>query len=208
MKILAHQTASIVCLLLMMLVGSAAPSAECHSQELPLAFNGKDLAGWIEPPENIWWRVAEENLIVKSGVRKRGSILWTKKEYQNFIMEFNFRFISGTVDSGIFLRHENDQIQIGISGSLKRDMTGSPYIVSEKSYPCEATGVNDLLKPDDWNTMTIMAKGAHYSAWLNSSHILDYSSKTSRVVGPIGIQLHPGREMEIHFRNIKLAELE
>ena len=27
--------------------------------------------------------------------------------------------MEGTVDSGVFLRGENDQVQIGISGSLK-----------------------------------------------------------------------------------------
>ena len=60
----------------------------------------------------------------------------------------------GTIDSGIFIRTEKQQIQIGESGSLKRDLTGSPYIPG-KGYPVEAENVKELLKMDDWNTMKV-----------------------------------------------------
>ena len=66
---------------------------------------------------------------------------WTEKEYKNFEMELGFRFIDGTIDSCIHLRN-SDQIQIGISGSLKRDMTCSPYIPG-KGYPVEAKNIQN-----------------------------------------------------------------
>ena len=52
------------------------------------------------------------------------------------------------VDSGIFIRGENPQnpqIQIGISGSLNRDMTASPY-VPKQGYPIEALKNHGLAK--------------------------------------------------------------
>jgi hypothetical protein len=169
-------------------------------------FNGKTLKGWVVPENNIWWSAGDGLLSVKSGPDKRGSILWTKKEYENFIVQADFKMGEGTVDSGIFLRSEDQQIQIGISGSLKRDMTGSPYI-SGKGYPVEAEGVKDLLKMDDWNTMKVQSVGNAYTVWLNGQEVMTYSSENVSEKGPIGLQLHAGKEMSIDFRNIMVAEL-
>lgn len=176
------------------------------AQELPSAFNGNDLSGWKAPENNIWWKADSGILHVNSGPKKTGSTLWTEKEYGNFVMEFEFKFGEGTIDTGIYVRNSREQIQIGISGSLKRDMTGSPYI-GGKGYPVEAKGVKELLKLDDWNAMTIVAKGKNYSVWLNGQHVMTYDSDTAIEMGPVGIQLHGNRDMSVSYRNITLAEL-
>ncbi|MEM6916075.1 MAG: family 16 glycoside hydrolase, partial [Verrucomicrobiota bacterium] len=113
---------------------------------------------------------------------------------------------SGTIDSGVHLRN-SDQIQIGISGSLKRDMTGSPYI-PKKGYPVEAEGVAELLKMEDWNSMTITARGMDYTVSLNGKEVMNYTSDTGLEKGPIGIQLHAKRDMGIDYRNIRVVELD
>ena len=182
------------------------PSA--HAEGLPPAFNGADLAGWVVPANNHWWTVSDGLLKVESGPERQGSTLWTEREYGNFIVELDFKFGEGTIDSGVFLRNDREQIQIGISGSLKRDMTGSPYLPSKSGYPVEAHGVAELLKADDWNTMTIVAKGKNYTVWLNHGHVLNYNSESAIAKGPVGLQLHKGNEMSISYRNIKIAELE
>jgi len=172
--------------------------------ELKSAFNGKDLAGWQEPANNIWWTVSDGVLHVKSDPKKKGSTLWTKKEFTDFVVELDFRFGPGTVDSGVFIREGREQIQIGISGSLKRDMTCSPYI-SGKGYPVEAEGVTDLLKLDDWNTIRIKAVGKEYTAWLNGKQVMTYESNSAAEKGRIGLQLHGNRDMQIDFRNINIG---
>jgi hypothetical protein len=178
-----------------------------YAEQLPSAFNGKDLTGWQVPPKNIWWHVEQGTLQVNSGPDRMGSKLWTELEYENFIMEFDFKFGQGVVDSGVFLRSDSEQIQIGISGSLKRDMTASPYIAG-KGYPVEANGVAKLIKQDDWNTMTIVAKGRYYAVWLNGSFVMSYESDSALKKGPIGLQLHPKNEMSIGYRNIRIGELD
>lgn len=179
----------------------------CEKQ-LKSIFNGKDLSGWkVDPPEtDACWSVSDGLLKVHNIASKKGSTLWTKKRYKNFEMECQFRFGDGTVDSGIFIRNGKEQIQIGISGSLKRDMTASPYIAG-KGYPVEAKGVAELLKLHDWNTLKIKAVGANYTTWLNGKQVMTYTSETAVDEGPIGIQLHPGRVMSIDYRDIRLAEL-
>jgi len=174
--------------------------------KLESIFNGKDLSGWKAPKGNIWWIAKDGILHVKSGPEKKGSTLSTVKKYTDFVVKFDFKMGEGTVDSGVFMRNEKDQIQIGISGSLKRDMTGSPYIPG-KGYPVEAKGVKDLLKPKDWNSMKILAEGKRYTVWLNGKQVMTYESDSASEKGPIGIQLHGNREMTIDYRNIKAAEL-
>ena len=171
-------------------------------------FNGKDLSGWEVPDGNDeagWYKAVEGVLKIQSGSEKKGSILWSKKKYRNFVVEFEFRMGEGRVDSGMHVRTK-DQIQIGISGSLNRDMTCSPYIPG-KGYPVEAKNIKKLLRPKDWNTMRIQAIGKEYTVWLQGEKVMTYKSDSAIDEGPIGIQLHGGRNMAIDYRKLKLAEL-
>ena len=171
-------------------------------------FNGKDLTGWKAPKGNDvagWYKAVDGVLKVQSGPKKKGSILWSKKKYRNFVVEFEFRMGEGRVDSGVHVRTK-DQIQIGISGSLNRDMTCSPYIPG-KGYPVEAKNIKKLLKPKGWNTMRIQAIGKEYTVWLQGEKVMTYKSDSAIDEGPIGIQLHGGRVMGIDYRKLKLAEL-
>ena len=174
--------------------------------ELKSIFNGKDLTGWDVPDNNIWFTVKDGVLKLENGPQKKGQTLWTSDEYENFEMEFDFKMGKGTVDSGVYVRNSREQIQIGISGSLKRDMTGSPYI-SGKGYPVEAKGVKELLKLDDWNTMKICAEGKKYTVWLGGEKVMTYESDSATKKGKIGIQLHGNRVMSIEYRNLKARSL-
>ena len=171
-------------------------------------FNGKDFTGWEVPKGNEaagWYKAVDGVLKIENGPKKKGSILWTKKKYRDFIMTFEFRFGEGVVDSGVHVRNK-DQIQIGISGSLKRDMTCSPYIPG-KGYPVEAKNIKKLLKAKDWNKMIIQAVGKEYTVWLQGEKVMTYKSDSAIAAGPIGIQLHGNRVMAIDFRKLVVSEL-
>ena len=200
---LAISTLTVLCLLSSSLLGKKDISKE--SSDL-LGKHG--LKGWKVPEGNEaskWYQVTNNILEVRSGSKKKGSVLWTKKEYQDFEVSLEFRFIDGIIDSGIHLRN-SDQIQIGISGSLKRDMTCSPYIPG-KGYPVEAKNIKKLLKPKDWNQMRIRAVGQNYTVWLQEEEVMKYKSSSAKEKGPIGIQLHGSRNMKIDFQDISVKEL-
>jgi hypothetical protein len=180
-------------------------SATAREPRMRKIFNGRDLQGWTVTQGADQWTVADRQLLVRNNADRKGSILWTEKRYRDFILQADFLMGDGTVDSGFFLRAESDQIQIGISGSLKRDLTASPYIPG-KGYPVEAK-VAGILRPKDWNTMKVKVVGKAYTVWLNGSEVMSYTSSTIPEAGPVGIQLHPKNEMSIRFRNIRLAEL-
>ena len=185
-------------------------------------FNGKDFSGWKVPDNNIWWKVEDGSIVVENGPRKKGSILWTEKSFKDFEVEMEFK-CGDDVDSGVFLRTEKQQIQIGVSGSLKRDMTCSPYLPGH-GYPVEAEeakgtkGVKGLLKFDEWNTLKIRAKGPAYTVWLNGTQVLDFNAETFEtkkgkkrpavpIEGPIGLQLHGNKVMKVEFRKLTVKEL-
>ncbi|MDH4408547.1 MAG: DUF1080 domain-containing protein [Verrucomicrobiales bacterium] len=184
---------------------AALSSALVAQEKFEPVFNGKDLSGWKAPEKNVWYLVQDGILQLRSSEDKKGSVLWTEKEYENFVMELEFKFISGTIDSGVHVKSD-DQIQIGISGSLKRDMTASPYIPG-KGYPVEAEGVKELLKMDDWNQMRIEVRGTEYAVSLNGKKVMTYKSESGKAKGPIGLQLHGDRDMAIDYRNLKVEEL-
>ncbi|HEY1122959.1 MAG TPA: DUF1080 domain-containing protein [Haloferula sp.] len=169
-------------------------------------FNGTSLEGWKAAGAESYWTVADGVLKGESDDKKLNSILWTEKSYKDFSLELEYRG-GEKIDSGVFLRHEKDQIQFGISGSLKRDMTCSPYI-SGKGYPKEATGVKELLKVGDWNKVRIVAKGNTYTISLNGKQVVEYVSDTAIESGPLGLQVHPGVKMKVEFRNVTLESLD
>jgi len=172
-------------------------------------FNGKDLSGWKAPEGNEeagWYQAVDGELRIQSGPKQKGSILWTEKSFRSFVVAFDFKFGEGVIDTGVHVRN-SDQIQIGISGSLKRDMTGSPYIPG-KGYPVEAEGVKELLKLKGWNSMKIQAVGKQYTVWLNGKKVMTYMSDSAIEEGPIGIQLHGKRDMSVIYRKLRLAELD
>ena len=181
-----------------------------NDEKMEVIFDGTNLDHWQVPDDNVNWIVEGDVLWAKSDAEKKGSILWTKKAYNDFVVQVDFKFGEGTIDSGIFMRgddEKNPQIQIGESGSLKRDMTASPY-VPKSSYPVEAEGIKELLKMNDWNTLKARAVGNKYTAWLNGEEVMNYTLENANLEGPIGIQLHPGRDMTIQFKNVLVAEIE
>lgn len=195
---------------LLFILSFNALSGQFAFEDSELIFNGKDLSNWtVEPKqENIWWAIKSGILAAKSDKEETGSTLWTIEEYEDFAMTLDFKMGEGVVDSGVFLRGENaqsPQIQIGISGSLKVDMTASPY-VPKMGYPVKAD-VSEALKNNQWNTMTILAVKNNFKVWLNNQKVLEYNLENSSLSGPIGLQLHPNRTMQIQFKDIYLKKL-
>ena len=162
--------------------------------------------GWRPTRHADSWSVADGVVTLVNDPAQEGSVLWTTADYGDFVLAFEFRFDGGRVDSGVFLRHLRDQVQLGESGLMKRDMTASPYIEG-LGYPVEAQGVRELLRPDDWNRLQIVAVGPRYDVWLNGAHVMHYESTDVPERGPVGLQIHADREMRMRFRDVRLAEL-
>ncbi len=197
-------------LILSFIATLTSPADEPKLQPL---FNGKDLTGFKAEESTGFWRVEKEILIGENDVTKKGNYLWTEKEYGDFVIEFDVRWKTTTergVDTGIEMRKPKIQLQLGVSGSLKVDMTGCFYTGGKPAYPeaGQAKEAKTLLKPEgEWNTFRIQAKGDTFTCWINGQKASEYTDPKFSGAAPLGLQIHPGVEMKVEYCNVKIAEL-
>jgi hypothetical protein len=85
-------------------------------------------------------------------------------------------------------------------------MTGSIYI---GKYPeaAQAKRSGELLKPNDWNTIRLQARGPRFTIWLNGTQVVDYEDPKYAGPAPIGLQVHGGLAMKVEFRSVRAAVL-
>ena len=197
-------------LLLASPVLAADSSATPHLEPL---FNGKDLSGWKDAANNKFWRAENGILIGENDVALKGNYLLTEKDYGDFVIEFDVRWKDETergVDTGLDMRKPRIQLQLGISGSLRVDMSGSFYTGGKPAYPEEgqAKAAKKLMKPQgEWNTFRIQAKGNTFTCWINGTKASEYTDAKFSGAAPLGLQIHAGAKMTCEYRNVRLAEL-
>lgn len=177
-----------------------------QAQEAASLFNGKDLSGWKVPAVNPFWKATEGVLAGENDEAKRGSMLWTEKSYGDFEFEAEAKW-AGEIDSGFMLRKPELQLQLGVSRSLKQDMTGCFYL--RGGYPEEGRAKDraTLVKTGEWNHYRIQAKGDTFTVWINGKEAVCYRNAKFAAPAPIGLQIHAGLAMKVEFRNLKLKEL-
>ena len=200
-SLLAASVGTVVAIVATIVSPAADPTP---SSVLPPIFNGRDLAGW-KTPADLYWKVVDGVLVGANDEQKKGSMLYTDKSYGDVIVEGEVRF-NGEIDSGIMVRKPELQVQIGVSRSLKRDMTCSFYV---GNYPEEAraTRAAELLKPGEWNRIRVEAKGDTFTVWLNGEQVSRYTSAAHENPAPIGLQIHGGLVMKVEFRDLRALPL-
>jgi hypothetical protein len=189
-------------------------SASAADVKLESAFNGKDLSGWKTSGADVFWTVTDGVLAGENKDSfkdyKKGNMLYSEKSYQDVVIECECRF-NGEIDSGIMVRRDaagkkDIQMQIGVSRSLKKDMTGAFYI---GKYPEAgwAPKVATLWKNGEWNKIRFQARGDTYTVWINGEQVSNYVDANYPKAGPIGLQVHGGVNMKVEYRNIAIGEI-
>lgn len=199
-------------LLALSLFAASTASFAAEPKLVPL-FNGRDLTNFKSDGAAEFWRVENGILIGQSNAAKKEHYLWTQKEYGDFVIEFDVRWKGTTprgVDTGLEMRKPKIQLQLGISGSLRVDMSGSFYTGGKPAYPeaGQAKNAKVLMKPEgEWNTFRIQAKGNTFTCWINGQKASEYTDAKFSGAAPLGLQIHGGVEMKCEYRNIRIAEL-
>ena len=193
-----------------LVIASALFAAE---PKLTPLFNGRDLANFKSEGAAEFWRVKDGVLIGENNAALKGHTLLTQKEYGDFVIEFDSRWKGTTprgVDTGVEMRKPRIQLQLGVSGSLRVDMTGSFYTGGKPDYPeaGQAKDAKKLLKPEgEWNTFRIQAKGNTFTCWINGTKASEYTDAKFSGAAPLGLQIHGNVVMKCEFRNVRIAEL-
>lgn len=171
-------------------------------------FNGKDLSGWRAEKAFPFWSAENGALVGRNDEKLTGSMLYTEEEFADFEFEAEAKW-EGEIDSGFMFRNPELQVQLGVSRSLKRDMTASFYTGGAEKYPeaAQAKEISSLMRAGDWNLFKIRAEGDRFTVLVNGKAASAFTSNRYSGKGPIGLQIHGGLRMSVLFRNLRVRTL-
>ncbi len=197
-----------------------------------LLFDGKSTEKWktFNGGEVTGWKIVN-NELHNSGVGSdHGGDIITKKQYENFELELEWK-VAPQSNSGIFFH-----VQEGLTDAIYE--TGPEYqLIDDKGWPekledSQYSGANYGMQApekakvkaiDQWNTTRLVVKNPRVEHWLNGKKVVEYDLwsdewKAQKAAGKwaefphygeaksghIGLQDHGGLTM---FRNIRIREL-
>ena len=179
-------------------------------------FNGKDLEGWKTVGSAEW---AVEDGVLTGGQRgdpKKSGVIHTLREYRDFELALDFMIDEhGKYNSGVYLRNAPDKAgrtgyQVNIGRGAAGEYCGGLYTNRWLSKGDEKDAIRRKL---EWNTLRILARGAHIEVELNGVKVVDYDdpSPDPRFLQPgvVALQTYgaEGHAGWVKFRNIRIREL-
>lgn len=184
---------------------------EDHARCQPI-FNGENLSDWktIKGGE---WTVEDGVLVGRNGrdwttdPELTGSWLRTNKMYSDFRLELQYAINKGG-NSGVFFRSAEIK-NPAFTGYEMQIVDGHGDAPSKGGV----TSLYDVVAPsevrvrpaEEWNTVTIIAKGKNIEVEMNGATVIDTEqSRSAR--GYIGLQNHDEQSV-VRFKNIRLEEL-
>ena len=187
-------------------------------------FDGRTLNGWKMMDQHGAGYGVKDGVIycAKGG----GGNLMTEKEFDDFILRFEFKLEDGS-NNGIGIRAPLEgnaaylgmEIQILEEGAADRGKWGQLHAEQYHGsiYDVVAAKKGALKPPGEWNTEEITARGRHIKVVVNGKKILD--ANLNDVTDPAKIMKHPGLFRErghlgflghndyLEFRNLRIKEL-
>ena len=198
---------------------AAGPSRQGIKEGFKSLFDGRTLEGW---QGSVKGYVPEGGVLVCQ--KKGGGKLFTKKEYANFVLRFEFKLEPGG-NNGIAIRapmqghtsRAGMEIQV-LDDDAERYKHLKPYQYHGSVYGMVPAKRGHLKPPGQWNQEEILCDGPHVKVTLNGTVIVD--ADLSRIPDPpMDGQPHPGRLRKtgyvgfighgsrVEFRNVRIKEL-
>jgi hypothetical protein len=166
-------------------------------------FDGKSLTGWKGATQGY---VAEDGSLVCQ--KKASGIIFTEKEFGDFIFRFDFKF-EPDGNNGVNVRGHEIQI-LDDYADIHKNIKPCQY---HGSIYCKVPAKRgSTKKAGEWNSQEIHVKGTQWKVTVNGMVIVD--ADISKVEGlekpaqatkaPIGFMAHSAR---VEFRNLRVKEL-
>ena len=183
-------------------------------------FNGRDLSGWVGATDGYG---AENGVLFCR--KDTGRNIYTEKEYDNFVIRFEFKLEPGA-NNGLGIRAplEGDASHLGIELQILDNTAAKYNNLHEWQYHGSVYGVvpakRGFLKPvGTWNKEEVIADGSHITVNLNGTTIVDADIEQASKDGTMDGVAHPGLLNKtghiaflghgdyLEFRNIRIKEL-
>jgi len=174
-------------------------------------FNGKDLSNWVIYGDEKWY-IEDGMLICESGEKKEYGYLGTREYYTDFDLSIDFKQESNG-NSGVFFRSiipegvkiSGWQVEVAPLGHG----TGGIYESYGRGWIAKITDEQqNILKPDEWNTIRIKVVGDEVTTWLNDVQMVQLKDELiGKTQGRIALQIHDGGGIKVLWKNFRLQTL-
>jgi serine/threonine protein kinase len=173
-------------------------------------FNGKDLSGWETHPEQPGdWRVMDGVLV---GTGPPSHLYTTRGDYENFHLRVVAAVSSGG-NSGVFFRAGKQLVSVVKGANQPAGYeaqivdSAEPNTYKTGSVINLAPAAENLIKPDEWFTLEVIARGNHIVTRIDGKEVV---SKTDPLhtykKGHFALQVwNPGTVVNV--RQIEVKEL-
>jgi hypothetical protein len=185
-------------------------------------FNGKNFKGWEILNGKAEYRIENNEIVGVSVANTPNTFLATKKQYTNFILEYEMK-LGGGLNSGVQIRSHsikefNDGRVHGLqveADDSERNWFGGLFDEDRKGwrYPLEYNPeVKLAYKKGEWNKIKVIASGNHIATWVNGVNCTNLYEENVET-GFIALQVHgiggskDKAGVTNRWRNIKLTEI-
>jgi hypothetical protein len=163
-------------------------------------FDGKTLDGW-HLMNNAQF-AAEDGVIKLNG---GSGWLRSEKEYSDFILQIEFRFLKPEQDGGVFLRAKKESENWPENYELQVENTNRMAKIWGAEHDLNVDLVQKVLKPiDEWNEYDIKLVGSKIEVRLNGELVSTSEDMGGLTKGYIGLQGENGFH---EYRNIRIKDL-
>ncbi|MBX7256159.1 MAG: DUF1080 domain-containing protein [Candidatus Hydrogenedentes bacterium] len=184
-------------------------------------FNGKNLDGWWIRGTNKEAYQAIDGKILVTG-KEGGDWMFTNEEYDNFVLRYEYRCVSGEGNSGVGIRAPKvgNPAFDGFEIQVLRPGWPTPYQRACSLYAVQPVKVEADKPFGEWNTVEVMADGPRIKTILNGQEVYDvkvtdFTKDTVKeewqkpadnrpAKGYIGLQSHSD---SVEFRNLRIKTL-
>lgn len=185
--------------------------------ELQSIFNGRDLTGWrVYPDKQSEFAVNEQGeLTIHNGPGQ----IESEGQYGDFCLQLDV-FVNGqSLNSGLFFRSIPGEFWQGYEAQIQNGYKETP----ENPVDCGTGGfyrrqnARRIVASDfEWFTMTVIAAGDHFAAWVNGYQVSDWTDTRAPHENPrqglrtaAGTLILQGHDptTDLRFRNFRAAEL-
>ena len=183
---------------------------------------GGTLNAWKVPSSR--WRLEVGSVVGETGTEKLSTPEWlyTKQRFSNFEFTCELKLTGDNRrNTGIYYRvhtilfrnrfeaPSGYEFDAAATGDKLTGSVGDWYVRPSLRISADSAIINHIYNSDNWNRMTMRARGNRLEYWINGIKIMDFQDtdpKGSRE-GVIGFQMHDGSVMKVEYRNIRVLPI-
>lgn len=186
-------------------------------------FNGKDLTGWTPKGGTCTFEARNGRIVGKCVPGSESTYLSTvQADYTDFLFTCEMKW-RVDCNSGVMFRAQSKpgkngtEIVFGPQAEMEgfamnRHWSGGIYGQSCGGYfyPLwlkEHEAARAATKEDEWNRLTILAKGNVVKTWVNGVPVSNWVDDGSYSEGFFGLQIHKGAKGTVLWKNLRVKQL-